>query len=225
MRATRLLFAAGLLVYGAAVSADVGASLRAGTLGVGAELNVGLTETLNLRVGYSLFDYDDTIEETDLRYDGELKLRNATALLDWHMFGGGFRVSFGAVGASTEIDVVGTPTGGFYDIGDETFAADEVGSLRGKIKMGNDVAPYVGIGWGNPVDKDGRITFLFDLGAVYTGSPDVNLTAQCGPALAGDPTRCAVLQQEVRREADELADESTSYEWWPVVSIGLAVRF
>jgi hypothetical protein len=223
MRAMRVFFAAGLLACAAAASADVGVSLRAGTLGAGAELNVGLTEKLNLRLGYSFFDYDDKIDDTDVRYDAELKLRNPSALFDWHVFGSGFRLSFGAVGASTEVEVVGEPTGGVYEIGDETFTAAEVGSLRGKIEMGNDIAPYIGIGWGNTVDRAGRVTLLFDLGAVYTGSPKVSLTAQCGAAITQQ--RCNLLQQEVQREADDLADESDSYKWWPVVSLGLAVRF
>jgi hypothetical protein len=176
-----------------------------------------------LRVGYSLFDHDEKLEDTDVVYDGELSLRNATALLDWHVFGGGFRLSFGAVGASTKVEVVGTPTGGTYEIGDEVFTAAEVGSLTGEIEMGNSVAPYVGIGWGNTVDAAGRITVLFDLGAVYTGSPEVTLTARCG---AGIPAaRCSELQREVDKEIQEIKDDSADFEWWPVVSLGLAIRF
>jgi hypothetical protein len=41
MRCTRVLLAMGLLGYGAMASAEVGVSLRAGTLGFGGELNVG----------------------------------------------------------------------------------------------------------------------------------------------------------------------------------------
>jgi hypothetical protein len=224
MRCVRVLFATGLLSYGAMASADVGVSLRAGTLGAGAEFNVGLTEKLNLRLGYSFFDHDDTLEETDVVYDGELSLRNATALLDYHVFGGGFRLSFGAVGASTEIDVEAKPTG-TYEIGDEVFTAQQVGRLFGKVKMGNDVAPYLGIGWGNTVDASDRITVLLDIGAVYTGSPEVNLTAICGPAAPQGSANCNRLQQEVEREEDEFADEATSYEWYPVIGLGLAIRF
>ena len=223
MRSMRVLMAVGLFAYGAMASADVGVSLRAGTLGAGAELNVGLTEKLNLRLGYSMFDHDDTIEDTDVVYDAELKLRNASALFDYHVFGGGFRLSFGAVGAGTEIDVEAKPSG-TYEIGDEVFTASQVGRLFGNVKMGNDVAPYIGIGWGNTVDRQGRITILFDLGAVYTGSPEVNLTAVCAQTTQGQ-LACPQLQQEVEREEDEFADEATAYEWWPVVSLGLAIRF
>jgi hypothetical protein len=222
MRYSRALVATCLLGFGAAASADVGVSLRAGTLGAGADFNIGLAEKLNLRLGYSLYDYDATVEDTDVVYDGELKLRNASVLLDWHVFGGGFRISLGAVGASTEVDVIGRPTGGFYDIGDRTFTAAEVGDLNGKLKMGNSVAPYLGFGWGNTVDKGGRITFLFDIGAIYTGTPEVDLNVRCGATTA---SRCALLQQEVQREEDELSEDATEYELYPVVGLGLAIRF
>lgn len=219
----RVLCAMGLLSVGAVANADVGVSMRAGTLGAGIDFNIGVTEKLNVRLGYSAFEHDDTIEDTDVVYDAELSLENATALVDYHVFGGGFRLTFGAVGASTEVDVVGTPTGGVYEIGDQSFSAAEVGSLTGKIEMGNDVAPYVGIGWGNTVDAAGRITFLFDLGAVYTGSPTVELNARCGPIVGA--ARCNLLQQEVQEEEDELSEDATVYEWFPVISLGLAIRF
>jgi hypothetical protein len=222
MSSMRVLFAMGLLSYGAMASADAGLSLRAGTLGIGADVNVGLTEKLNLRVGYSLYEHEDTLEDTDIVYDAELSLSNATALLDYHVFGGGFRLTFGAVGASTEVDVVGSPTRGSYDIGDRTFLASEVGSLTGKIEMGNSVAPYLGFGWGNTVDKAGRITFLFDIGAVYTGSPEVDLNAVCGATTV---SRCNLLQQEVQIEEDELTEDATEFEWYPAIGLGLAIRF
>jgi hypothetical protein len=211
------------LGWSLAANADVGVSLRAGTLGLGADFNVGLTERLNLRLGYSLYDYDETLEDTDVTYEGELKLRNASALLDWHAFGGGFRVSFGGVGAGTEVDVVGQPTGGTYEIGDRVFTAAQVGSLTGKIEMGNSVAPYLGIGWGNTVDEAGRVTFLFDLGVVYMGSPEVSLVATCGTSVPA--VTCAQLQDEVQQEEAELQDDATDYELYPVVGIGLAIRF
>ena len=116
MRYLRFIACFGALLIGGMANAEVGASLRAGTLGLGLEFNVGLTETLNLRLGYSTYDYDETIEETEVTYGGEIKLRNPAALLDWHAFGGGFRFSFGAVATDTKIEATGRPTGGTYEL-------------------------------------------------------------------------------------------------------------
>ena len=223
MRISTAALCAAIMCTSSAALADTAIALRGGTLGIGLDLDFGLTESLTLRVGYSGFNYDDTVDDSDVRYDGELQLRNASALLDWHAFGGGFRLSFGAFGAGSKVDVVGVPTGGTYEIGDDVFTAAQVGSLRGEIEFGNSVAPYVGIGWGNTVDPAERITFVFDIGAMYSGTPDVNLTAQCGVSV---PTAtCNRLATAVQEEEDEIADEAGLYEWYPVISLGIAVRF
>jgi hypothetical protein len=219
----RLLVCLGALFTSAMASAEVGASLRAGTLGLGLEFNVGLTETLNLRLGYSTYDYDDTLEETEVTYDGEIKLRNPSALLDWHAFGGGFRFSFGAIATDTKIEATGRPTGGTYELDGQVFTASQVGSLRGTVEMGNSVSPYIGLGWGNTVDAAGRVTFLFDIGAVYMGTPEVNLIATCATGLS--TTNCNRLQAAVQQEEDDLAEDATLYEWYPVIGLGIAVRF
>lgn len=223
MRYLRLLACFGALLISAMAHAEVGASLRGGTLGLGLEFNVGLTETLNLRLGYSTYDYDDTIEETEVTYDGEIKLRNPSALLDWHAFSGGFRFSFGAVATDTKIEATGRPTGGTYELDGQVFTASQVGSLRGTVEMGNSVSPYVGLGWGNTVDAAGRVTFLFDIGAVYMGTPEVDLVATCGAGVS--TANCNRLQAAVQQEEDELAEDATLYEWYPVISLGIAVRF
>lgn len=215
---------AGLAVCGSA-AADVAVGVRAGTPGLGLELAIGLTDTLNARVGYAAFNYDDKIKDTDVTYDGKLKLRNPSAVLDWHPFKGGFHLSAGLVKASTKADVEGEPTDGEFEFDGEEFQASEVGSVNGKLKMGKSVAPYIGLGWGNPVDKNGRVTFMFDVGAIYSGKPDVNLKATCGPALALDPARCAELQNAIETEEDDLADEVDSFKWYPVLNLGIAVRF
>ena len=63
-----VLGAASLVAMGTADAATA-LALRAGTLGAGAELAIGMTEKLNLRLGYSLFDYSTTLEDTDVTYD------------------------------------------------------------------------------------------------------------------------------------------------------------
>lgn len=219
------LVALSALAFASSASADTAAAVRAGTLGLGLDVNFGLSDRLNFRVGYSAYTYDDEIEDSDVLYDGELKLSNAQALLDWHAFDGGFRFSFGAVGLGTKVDVVGRPVGGTYEIGDSVFTAAQVGALRGEVEYGNSVAPYIGFGWGNTVDAEDRITFLLDVGAVYGGSPEVKLTAQCGTAAPVGSAQCNQLQSAVSDEEAELEDEGAMAEWWPVLSLGIAVRF
>jgi hypothetical protein len=210
-----------------AAQADVGLGMRVGTHGYGADLDIGIVEKLNIRFGYNLLTYSDTVDDTDVVYDGDLDMRNASVLLDWHPFAGGFRVSFGAVGPGLTLDVVGKPTGGTYEIGDSTYTAAQIGSLNGQIKFANSVAPYVGIGYGNVVDKNHRVTFLFDLGVAYIGKSEVNLSATCGPTLSA--AQCNSFQAQIApdlaTEQQEMADSVGAVEFWPVIQIGLGIRF
>jgi len=154
------------------------------------------------------------------------KISAASAIVDWYVFNGGFRVSLGAVQQGPKIDVVGTPNNGTYVINGQTYTAAQFGSLTGTVKMGSSTAPYIGIGWGNAVGRADRVTFLFDLGAIHTGSPKATLNAPCTAAIATKyPGGCAALQQNLNAEKADLENEVSSYQWYPVVGLGFAVRF
>lgn len=225
MNMSKVLLMCCALCLSANACADVAAAVRAGTLGIGVDIDFALTERLNARVGYSAYDYDDQVEDSDVMYDGEVNLSHATALLDWHAFGGGFRFSFGAVGLGTKFNLVGEPLGGIYEIGDDTFTAAQVESVTGKAEFENSIAPYVGFGWGNTVDPEDRITVVFDIGAIYGGSPTVDLTATCGRAAPVGGATCNRLQMAIAEEEAELEENASIAEWWPVLSLGIAVRF
>lgn len=93
--------------------------------------------------------------------------------------------------------------------------------------MGNSTSPYVGIGWGNTVDTEDRVTFLLDLGAIKTGAATASVVATCGPTLL--PVACDALQAslvpDINKEVTDLEDQAKKYEWYPVISLGVAVRF
>lgn len=215
-----------LAALSAPAHADVAVAARAGTFGFGGDFDIGIFENrLALRLGYNTLSYSESVDDTDIHYDGTLKINAASAILDWHVFNGGFRVSLGAVQRGPKVDVKGRPTNGTYTINDHTYTAAEIGELTGTVKMGSSVAPYIGIGWGNAVDKSDRVTFLFDLGVIHTGSPKADLNASCTAAIALQPNGCATLQQNIAAEEADLEDELDGYKWYPVVDIGIAIRF
>lgn len=45
--------------------------------------------------------------------------------------------------------MTGTPTNGTYTLNGNTYSAASVGSVGGPVAVGNKVAPYLGIGYGN----------------------------------------------------------------------------
>src|SRR3954453_17802217 len=92
---------------------------KAGSLGLGLELTVGLSPQLNARLGANGFNYtDDHRRVSQIEYNATARLRRAPALLDWRPGGGGFRLSGGLVYNDTRIAAHSLPpASGIYDIG------------------------------------------------------------------------------------------------------------
>ncbi|HEV2269561.1 MAG TPA: hypothetical protein VGR92_08890 [Steroidobacteraceae bacterium] len=208
-----------------AATPDFAVAVRAGTLGAGLDLDLGLSPAFGMRVGFAGFNIDHNLDTSDVDYAGRLKLRTVTGLLDWYVLEGGFHLTAGVAGNGTKLDVVGEPSQGSYTIDGRTYSSSQVGSLNGELKLGNSVSPYLGFGWGNPAGENGRVHFLFDVGAIYGGTPSVSLTAQCGPAAPPGSAICGRAQSDVASEEDKLSHKADFLRWYPVVSLGIGVRF
>ncbi|HMC50467.1 MAG TPA: hypothetical protein VKH20_07450, partial [Solirubrobacterales bacterium] len=80
-----MLAAAALFFLAAAPGrAQVAIAGKAGSLGLGLELTLGISPQLNARLGANGFNYTDSHREVSgIEYDATAKLRTATALLDW----------------------------------------------------------------------------------------------------------------------------------------------
>lgn len=198
-------------------SSRVAVTAKASTLGLGADVAFKVAPKVNLRLTGQTFDYDRTDTIDDVRYDIDLSLQSFAGLVDLHPFGGSFHVSGGLFANGNEIDTVANlePTE-LYEIGDDVFTGAELGDLTGAADF-DSTAPYLGVGWGNPFTRERRLGFAFDLGVIYQGVPDVTLSA-ANPF--GDPT----LDQELINEAQAVEDEFESFDYFPVVSIGLSIR-
>jgi hypothetical protein len=208
-----------------AASPDFAVAVRAGTPGVGLDLDLGISPSFGMRLGFAGFNINHTVDTSDVDYDGRLKLRTITGLLDWYVFQGAFHLTAGVAGNGTKLDVVGEPSQGSYTINGTTYSSSQLGSLSGQLKFGNSVSPYVGFGWGNPAGENGRLHFLFDVGALYGGTPTVSLTANCGPAAPPGSALCNEIQSNVATEEQKLVSKADILRWYPVVSLGIAVRF
>lgn len=176
----------------------VGVTARASTLGWGLEASTPLIGNLNGRVGFNTFSvgYEATAE--DIEYDFDLTLRSLSVLADWLPFGSVLRLSGGFLLNGNKVEATATPSQS-YTINGIRYSASQVGKLTGKISF-KSPAPYLGIGFGNPVGKNKRLGVVFDLGVILQGSPEVDLTGS-GP-IAQDPT----FQKDLNQEAQEVED-------------------
>jgi hypothetical protein len=196
---------------------NVALGVKAGTLGIGGELTIGLAPPLNLRLGVSglNYTYDDTYDDVD--YDLDADLLSAGLLLDWHPFSGSFRLTAGVLFNDSQADLSARDPDG-YTINDEHYSTAAVGRLSGSMDFA-DLAPYVGIGWGNAIGEGGRITVGLDLGLMYQGDPDVSLQAS-GP-IRNNPRFRADLQAE----EEEIEDDTFWLKYYPVIGLSIGYRF
>jgi hypothetical protein len=214
------------LSTGPVEAADVAIGAKAGTLGLGAELTVGLGRQWSSRFGVNGFNYSERREASDIEYDAEARLRTADALLDFHPGGRGFRLTAGAVWNGTKVEGSSLPpASGFYNIGGVLVPVALLGTLDAEADF-DPFAPYVGIGWGNALGANKKVGFSFDIGAIFQGQANVELTPVIAPGSPlNTPIAREALQILIEREEREMEDDVADYEVYPVVSIGVTYRF
>jgi len=168
-------------------------------------------------VGINFFPYNYSGIEDDIEYDYKLHLMTFGVLLDWHPFENSFRLTGGVMYNGNRLDST-AESASTYDIGDQTYAGSEVGTLNGKIDF-NRIAPYVGIGSDTAFGKNRNCGFIFELGVMFQGTPTADLSAT-GP-IAFDPE----FQAELAKEEKNLQHDLNDYEFYPNISIGFNYRF
>lgn len=212
-----LAFGAGAAGAGAA-QAQVAVGIGIGTTGGIAEAQVELTPNIQLRGGYNYFQYgaDDSYDQ--IQYNGDLDLSTVGAFIDWRPFGGSFIITGGAYFGEKQLALV-AGSQSTYQIGNQTYTAAQVGMLRGTADL-EDTAPFVGLGWDTTFQGSGNIGFKLIAGAMFTGSPDVELTST-GGSLSNDPN----FQTQLQTEEQNLEDDVDKFKVYPVVQAGLTLRF
>ncbi len=203
-----------LLLIGAAPlhAQNVALLARAGTGGFGGGIVMGVHPRVNLRAEASYFTYSRDDLEIEADYDvsvaAEGKLLLGSLIADWYPMGGGFRFSVGGVyngiegsGSIVPLEPV--------EVGARTYTPQQVGSVTANITPSMSIAPYGGIGFGNALSR--RVGIQMDIGALYLGSPDVELVT------TGMLTPTA-------QEAAQIEENLSWVQVYPIVTLGLSVR-
>ncbi len=197
---------------------NVAVGAKIGTLGIGGDLTLGVNEYLNLRGGGSWASLSISRKIQDVDYDLDLDLTTFPILLDVHPFANNFRVSGGMIlHSQAKAKLKATPDKE-VTIGDHKYPAAAVGTLSGAIESARQVAPYIGIGYGNAVGSDACLSFIFDLGVAFQ-TYDVALTAD-GPAMAFPEFR-----EDLQKEQEKIQDDADSFKIYPVLAFGIAYYF
>ena len=150
----------------------------------------------------------------DVEFDLGIDLSSYSVLVDWYAFNNSFRISGGIISMDNEVDLEARgPSGEKVEIGDVKYDWDEIGTLSGRIES-DEVAPYVGIGWGNPLTHNRRWGFTCDFGVAFTSSPDVTLAATG-----------SVPAEELEKERKDIEDFFDKFKLYPIIALSFFYRF
>lgn len=212
---------------------------EASTLGLGGQVVKQLTPNFNARAGINAFKLGIDVEETEFDYEGDLNLFNVSTLLDFHpVKSSGFRISGGLVfndnniQGSADVSEQVTEELGEVEVDGITVNAQDL-NLDGLITFDNDielsksVAPYLGIGGGNAVGEGRGLGFWWNLGVVFSSTPEVEINSNVSDAV---PTAVreeveAAADRVLENEEQDLEDELDFLKVLPVLSLGVSYQF
>lgn len=201
-----------------ALANDVAAGLFLGTTGIGAEGVFSLNDSFNLRLNVSGLTYSGDWTEADIRYDGDVDILNVGLLGDFYPFGNGFHLTVGAVYNGNEVKANAKSTAaGTVNVNGVDYSLENE-SLKADVGWRN-FAPYAGIGWNAPLNRENNLFFTANLGVMFTGSPDARLKASEG--LREIPG----FEANLRAEQDKLNNDIDDINLWPVARIGILYQF
>lgn len=229
IRTTCLLsLVATLALFPAMSRAESALAASFGTTGLGVEWITPLNDELRARVMLTYIGVDADLEEDDIDYEAEFDSANFGAVLEWHPFGGGFRVSGGLVGTNFGFDLLSDSAQQSYDIGNDTYSGNL--QLQGDVEFA-DVAPYLAIGWSSDLDDHGLYMGL-ELGVLYVGSPRLSLDAS-GEIIGEDINNgqpisvgsVAEFQADLELERQQLEDDLEDFSFYPILTFSVGYRF
>lgn len=190
-------------------------SLSAGvsTTGIGLQLAAPLNSHWGIRSGVNVLpvDFSYTYHERiyKITIDAKARLLNGNILADWYPKENGiFHVSTGLYFGKTAGDGIARSADS-YILLDDVLTPEDLGTADVKVRTAF-LKPYLGIGIRH-FFSGSRFGFSCELGAMYHGTPDVEVTNNSVFSLSiGD--------------LDEFREEVVKYKFYPVLSIQLVYK-
>jgi hypothetical protein len=168
-----------------------------GLYGPGLTVATNLTPHLYLKAGVNYFNFtyktgfdidindaylpsapqDNNIQLKGKVSDPQLKYTNFKAIVDFYpMKKGIFSLSAGlfvgdnSIRVDGQVDDYSNTNGAVFPAWkDIVVKPNPDGSFDGKLKFGNTIKPYFGIGLGRTITANNRLGFRFELGVIYQG--------------------------------------------------------
>ena len=222
------------------------------TLGLGGQVVKKIIPQINARVGINGFSLGLDGFDTDIDYEGDLNLFNVSTLFDIHpLKSSGLRLSGGFIFGDNNFEGSGDVSELVVDGLEEEAELDEniINTLReidglanvsSDVEIADGVSPYLGIGGGNAVGEGKGFGFWWNLGVVFSGTPDINLDTELASEQVRERFDGSEFEAEVDRivdetensleevtdgEEDEIQDSLDFVDIYPVLSLGISYQF
>src|SRR5262245_15075947 len=173
----------------------LGVGLKLSTLGIGFQVGTAVASRVNIRGGANFLNWNDSVNENGVTYNGTLRLRSVEAKVDLFV-AGGFRVTPGFLlyndnGFSATALV---PGGQSFTLSGTRYFSSATNPITGTAALTlNKTAPTLAIGFGNLLPRSGRhFSVSTDIGVVFQGSPQFAL-GLAGNSCAPTFTACVPL--------------------------------
>lgn len=216
-------------------------------LGIGLQTATNINDHLNVRATGSFFNYSTSFSTNGFAADAKLNLASAGMALDYYPFHAGFRLSPGVLfyngNGLTATDTVAGGTS--FTLNGDTFYSANANSATGATPANgtatlglNTTKPAFTMttGWGNMLPRKGwPISFPFEIGAAFTGSPSLNATlagwachdqaqTQCVDLTSNNPIALQV-QSDLRAQIAKWTNDLSELKIYPILSVGAAYSF
>ena len=200
-----------------------------GTQGLGLGYAHRLTESVDGRVGISSLKLS-TETKGDANQNGNsfeataaLDLTNLGLYADWHVFGGGFRLTSGVQVGTNKLDVKGKVSNvNQITLNGNSYTGANNARVDGQINLGS-TAPYLGIGYASRGSAESQgFSLNFDLG-VRLGKADASLKASGFDGLTANQK--AQFDSDLAKEQAKLQDKASILKTYPVLALGVSYRW
>ena len=203
-----------------------GMRLEVGTTGYGGAFIWTPSPKVDVVLGYNGGDisWSDDVKVNGAKYDWDQDNNNVYLNAQIRPWSNWFYMAAGVAYTDNDYDLKGKASG--QDIitinGDKYKADGGVGTVKGKMRYEDEIAPYVGLGFSPAINN--RWGVFGEIGAYYTGNPAVNLTATNLIPVDPATTEYQNAQDAADADARKIANDD-KYEWMPVAKLGVSFRF
>lgn len=213
-----------------------------GTQGVGMDVGYSFNKYLKLRVRSTYIPkYERTDEWSNVSVDSSFESKSCGLILDYHPWGGSFRISAGLNAAPLKVEADGSLDRDYSGYADKVYHLGNYdyrlkggkinGHLRGKYEW-DTIQPYIGIGWSCSSESKHAWYFTADIGVNIMGKGDLSVSGDSSSIQQADAGQgnwhdldMGQLENSLREEGEDVFEIADKIVVYPVLHFGVGCRF